>query len=116
MQSNSIRLRLNRSEVKTFCNRGQLTETIIFPSGKWSYGLLSVKGDKIEAIISENQCSIYLPDTMSKDWDKNEKVGFKETISLDDHNDLVILIEKDFKCLDPRGEDESDNYPNPKSI
>lgn len=116
MQSNSIRLRLNRSEVKTFCNRGQLTETIIFPIGTWSYRLQSVKGDKIEAKISENQCLIYLPDAMSKDWDKSEKVGFKETITLDGHKDLVILIEKDIKCLDPRREDESDNYPNPKSL
>jgi hypothetical protein len=51
---------------------------------------------------------------MASNWDANDKVGFENTVSLKNGKTLHLLLEKDFTCLDDRGEDESDNYPNPK--
>jgi hypothetical protein len=49
-----------------------------------------------------------MPADMANEWVATEKVGFEST-----DNELYLLIEKDFKCLDDVAEDQSDNYPNP---
>ncbi|MFT5833421.1 MAG: hypothetical protein ACI97N_001048, partial [Cognaticolwellia sp.] len=46
----------------------------------------------------------------------NNQVGFKYEMPLENGEILSLLLEKDFVCLDERGEDESDNYPNPKAM
>jgi hypothetical protein len=39
-----------------------------------------------------------------------DRVGFEDTV-----DQLHLLVEKDFTCLDNVAEDQSDNYPNPLS-
>ena len=37
-----------------------------------------------------------------------DRIGFENR-----YEELHLLVEKDFTCLDNVGEDQSDNYPNP---
>ncbi len=49
-----------------------------------------------------------MPEIMAAEWEITDRVGFEGF-----DNDLFLLIEKDFKCLDETIEDQSDNYDNP---
>jgi hypothetical protein len=46
-------------------------------------------------------------------WAESEQVSIRSDKLLDDGEELRILIEKDFQCLAPREEDESDMFPHP---
>jgi hypothetical protein len=48
---------------------------------------------------------------MAVEWASTDRVGYESN-----HNQMYLLIEKDFKCLDNVAEDQSDNYPNPLSL
>ncbi|MEZ4932033.1 MAG: hypothetical protein R2788_07940 [Saprospiraceae bacterium] len=50
---------------------------------------------------------------MATDWSRSDEVGLEDDMPLGDGNALHILVEKDFKCLTERSEDESDLFPNP---
>lgn len=52
-----------------------------------------------------------MPDNLSAEWTSTDAVGFENY-----DNELFLLIEKDFKCLDNVAEDQSDNYPNPLNL
>ena len=41
-------------------------------------------------------------------------MGISDDLFLENEDKLSILVEKDFKCLTDRSEDESDMFPNPK--
>jgi hypothetical protein len=56
---------------------------------------------------------MYVPETMIKDWELNSLVGFDAMMQLPDGNNLYLLLEKDFVCIDAATEDQSDNYENP---
>ena len=45
---------------------------------------------------------------------KNKGIGTTDKVGFEGkQGDLVLLVEKDFTCLDNAEEDQSDNYPNP---
>ena len=56
-----------------------------------------------------------VPEGLVAGWDSDDRVGFDAKIPLDGGASLFVLIEKDFQCLDNTTEDQSQNYPNPKS-
>lgn len=47
-------------------------------------------------------------------WPGNSVVGTITVHSTEDGNEIFILIEKDYQCLDNKDEDQSDNFFNPK--
>ena len=117
IKGNSVRLRLTRTEVETFCETGMYTETTEFISQQFVYEL------RVSAHITEPQAdfkgakiTVLIPLEESKNWANDTKVGFEGNYRLPSGKSLYLLIEKDFVCLDDRDEDESDNYPNPLAI
>ena len=116
MKSNSLRLRLNQVEVNSFCQNGIISEQINFPNGTFNYILKSAPIKLITVQIDSSSIEICLPDSDKEVWQKPDQVGFSHNIPLDKNQKLSVTIEKDFKCLDERDEDESDNYPNPKTL
>ena len=55
-----------------------------------------------------------MPDATGKSWYANDIITFDNVLKTSQENDLYLLLEKDFTCLDNTIEDQSDNYPNPK--
>ena len=51
-----------------------------------------------------------VPEAIALDWCDTERVGFEGVAG-----EVKVLVEKDWQCLAPRDEDESDAYPHPKS-
>ena len=116
IKGNSVRYRLTKTEVDSFCNIGRVAEYTHFPMGKFTYVLQAEEGlEKLEATFGAGTITLFLPESKSRDWAVTDKVGFSNTLSLENGQELYLLVEKDFVCLDETVEDQSDNYPNPQA-
>lgn len=116
IKGNSIRYRLTKTEVETFCETGSFKETTDFGNAVFTYRLMVKKGiDVLEASFKEKTITMYLSDKECSTWASSDKVGFSTTMDLPHGKRLSLLLEKDFVCLDETIEDQSDNYPNPKN-
>ncbi len=114
---NSIRLRLSQSEVTKFKEFGLVNETIAFSNlacHNLQYSLIQAKHEVVTVNYINNHIRIYVPETTARHWCSSDDVGFEANIPLSESENLYILVEKDFQCLQQRkNEDESDNFPNP---
>ena len=114
IKGNSIRYRLTKTEVEAFCSIGYVAERTKFNTNVFTYELKAISGiSQLEANFTNNTVTLYLPENQKHNWHKNTKVGFENKMSTPTGEELYLLVEKDFVCLDVRDEDESDNYPNP---
>ena len=117
IRGNSIRYRLTKSEVDTFCDTGYIEETTNIGNTIFKYALKAKEAvDTIDAEYKDNTIILYLDYHQSKNWNKSSQVGFDHKLKKTDTPILNLLIEKDFVCMDETTEDQSDNYPNPKAI
>ncbi|WP_149275593.1 DUF7009 family protein [Pareuzebyella sediminis] len=115
IKGNAIRIRITKSEVADFCKNGYLEEKTFFNTGVFKYAIRQERNAScFEAIFEDNTISFILPKEMVESWEVNEVVGFENIVVLSDGKELSLLLEKDFTCLEPRKEDQTDNYPNPK--
>lgn len=114
---NSLRLRLSQSELDEFKKNGVVHEIIALsgaPPREFQYSLIQADHETISVSYINNHLRIYVPLNQANHWCDSMEVGFDCHISIDDNNELYVLVEKDFKCLQPRAhEDETDNFPNP---
>ena len=70
----------------------------------------------ISAFFEHEAIVISIPHIAAQEWFTPTQVGIETQLLLEDGNFLKILLEKDFKCLTDRPEeDESDAFPNPLS-
>lgn len=117
IHDNSIRLRLSRPDVTLLCSDGILQSTLRFADGKlFNYSLESSPASvRPTAQYVDGDLRVFLPESMVTDWAGTDSVSIRAEQIGDDGETLRLLIEKDFKCLSPRSdEDESDMYPHPE--
>jgi len=108
-------MRITKMEVSQFCETGYIQEKTQFLNNIFTYALSSKEGlSALTATYEDNMMTLLLPKDSIKDWESSNRVGFSNSIPLEDGKTLTLLVEKDFTCLEDRGEDETDNYPNPK--
>jgi len=116
MKDNSIRFRLTKSEVTSFCDKGFYKSETQLVNKSLIYILNSSEDvDNLTASFQENTISVIMPNSLKEEWSNSDKVGFKNEVQLPNGVSLLIKVEKDFVCLDETEEDQSDNYPNPRS-
>lgn len=108
IKGNSLRYRLTKTDVAIFSANGYLEETIDFGPQVLTYAIQQNGLNNLSAIFENNKITVFMPGVMVEEWLQSDRVGFDYR-----ENDLRILIEKDFKCLDNVAEDQSDHYPNP---
>lgn len=115
IKGNSIRYRLTKTEIADFGRNGYLEERTSFPSGTSLHYRLEKKAaiENMEASYSGNSITIYVPEKIAEEWTKTDVVGYDYILPMSEGEQLFLLIEKDFVCLDHTLEDQSDNYPNP---
>jgi hypothetical protein len=113
IKGNSVRLRLTRSEIDQFGSEGLIKEETNFPQGKLVYALEKKETGPLSAVIEGAHIRVSMPEQMAREWVSTEKVGYSTRLPLPEGEELFILIEKDFKCLDETIEDQSDNFDNP---
>ncbi|MBS1809189.1 MAG: hypothetical protein JST84_13580 [Acidobacteria bacterium] len=116
IKGNTIRLRLTQSEVSTVGAGGRVQELTLFgPQAQFCYVLEAVDSSNLEADYSNNTLTIRVPRTMAQDWASTELVGLSTEQKIAENVSLQLIIEKDFACLSPRGEEDVDTFAHPLS-
>lgn len=114
IKGNSIRLRLSQSDMVVFKIQGILEEHTYFPEKKvFTYRLRQYEGKHFTATVSDNCIEVLFPSSRFREWVDTDKVGFQVDQNIGDGTFLSMIVEKDWQCLKPRGENESDLFPNP---
>lgn len=122
IKGNSVRLRLTKTEVETFGKTGEFKEETHLLGGVFQYLLkASSSHSTLAAEWESNSIVFYMPSALAESWVNSNDIGHqhKLTIPATDtqlEQELFLLIEKDFVCLDNTFEDQSDNYPNPNAV
>jgi hypothetical protein len=114
----SIRLRLSQSEVVAADEQGIVESRTRFPDGSaFTFVLEAPKsGSGMSASYARDRLVVKLPASEISAWANDDAaVSLHGELRLPDGGQLKLLVEKDFKCLTPRGdEDQSDMYQNPE--
>lgn len=109
MHSNSVRLRLSRSEVDALGESGRVEESVQFaPDQALWYSVECAEMVEPEARFEENAIRVKLPRTEVKQWIETNQTGIEVTLGA-----LKVLVEKDFKCMHRDGPEDADSFPNP---
>ncbi|VAW12712.1 hypothetical protein MNBD_BACTEROID03-2401 [hydrothermal vent metagenome] len=115
IKGNSVRFRLTKTEVKTLCEKGIAREKTAFNESNFVYAVkVSDKYDNLHASFLNLGIILFIPKKILSGWHLNDQVGFYHSQTLDDGEQLQLILEKDFVCMDEGIGDQSDNYPNPK--
>ena len=116
IRDNSVRVRLTRGEVDTLRDTGIVSGRTGFPGGHDFQYLVESSPASVNpgAFFSGTTVTVRLPETTVLAWANSEQVSIAGEQRLDDGEQLMILVEKDFACLAPReGEDEADMFAHP---
>jgi hypothetical protein len=110
IQGNSLRFRLTRSEVAKLYEDGAIAETTDFGVvHSLTYRLQKAAGGAdVRAELADGAITVSAPGSMVDKWATSDEVGIAGRDGI-----LRIAIEKDFRCLTRREEDEVDAYPHP---
>ena len=112
MTHNSIRIRIRKSELDKLSKEGLVEETINLGNFvQFKFGL--VINNRIErplASLNNNYLNLSLPSNDANQWINTNQVGIEVNHSISENEQLHLLIEKDFPCLDRDNEDKSDTF------
>jgi len=113
----SIRLRLSQSEVLAAREQGLVESQTRFADGSvFTYALEAAESAAApSATYTRDRMVVRLSARAIEDWANDDAaVSLRGEVRLADDRQLKLLVEKDFKCVAPRDDDEdqSDLYQN----
>jgi hypothetical protein len=114
IHGDSLRLRLNRSDVEQFRTSGVCAESLRFDSNsQLTYTLeASSQLTMMEVRFLEDCIRVLLPLGMAQEWAGSDRIS----LSCNHVGGPSLLIEKDFQCLhrdQTNPADDADAFPNP---
>ena len=117
IHGDSLRLRLNRSDVDQFRTSGVCAASLRFDSNsQLTYTLeTSSQLTVIEVRYFQDCIRILLPLDMAQEWAGSGRIS----LSLNRSGGPSLLIEKDFQCLhrdETNPNDDADAFPNPAQV
>jgi hypothetical protein len=121
IRGNSIRLRLSQGEVSSLIAEGTVRESAHFsaaPTDRLTYSVQLSPSASAPSASYHGDLLVVLPSALAAQWANSDEIGITYAQFLGHGSYLRIVVEKDFRCLQPRpGEDETDNFPHldPKS-
>lgn len=119
IKGNSIRLRLGQSEVRRMLSEGIVEESTTFDiSGRQRLEYILCTGPNLLAVTAsfeDGRIIVRMPNALTRQWAKTDQVGIESIQVGSDGQELKILIEKDFECVDAApDESQEDAFPNPQ--
>ncbi|HTD40239.1 MAG TPA: hypothetical protein VK671_06430 [Mucilaginibacter sp.] len=108
IKGNSLRYRLTKSDMYRLAQEGYLEDKTNFGKRELIYVIQKTNESELSAFFDDNVICLQVPVKMIEKLDKTDRVSFEGK-----QGELLLLVEKDFTCLDNVDEDQSDNYPNP---
>ena len=114
IKGNTVRYRLSKKEVSELAESGIVEEKTEFVNGSFGYAVKTSEQAEVSADLSQNIITLYVPETLIRQWAGTDQVGLAGEMSLKDGKTLSLLLEKDFKCIDLAvHEDQSGFFENP---
>jgi hypothetical protein len=117
IRGDSVRLRLKRGEVDQLAAGTSIVEETHFPDAVLTYRLDVSDNGSILASFDNGSLAVSLPMSRVLDWASTDEVSLFAEQELSGTSSLSLLIEKDFKCLEPGHhrdcEDDADTFPHP---
>ncbi|MEO8412956.1 MAG: hypothetical protein ABI472_04825 [Ginsengibacter sp.] len=114
IKGNEVRFRLSKPEVALFAEKGYVEEKAAFESGTFGYVVTSTDAAKMSADFMNGIITLFVPERLLQQWASTDLVGLDDTMPVKDGNDVYILLEKDFKCIEAiDAKDQSDYFENP---
>lgn len=109
---NSIRIRIKKSELQKLDSEGIITETVsLGGTTMFAYALgVDAMRDEVNAELADNLLAVHIPLIQAQQWISSNQVGIEVNYPLDNGENLHILIEKDFPCVDRADEDKADTF------
>ncbi|PSR15238.1 MAG: hypothetical protein DA408_02125 [Bacteroidetes bacterium] len=108
--TNSIRLRVRKSDLQALETAGAAYGRVDFPHGEsFRYGLALGDVASLQARWADGMLLVELPATTGQAWMHSDQVGLAHQVSLPAGGSLELLVEKDFPCKD-REEDIADTF------
>jgi len=111
IKGNTIRFRLVKTEVKQLQELGFVEDKTEFSTLNFSFRLEAKEGIQgLEAHYTDHKIILNIPSQEANIWYQTDQITYKNNFEK-----LLLIIEKDFVCLDHSDEDQSDNYANPNT-
>jgi len=111
MATNSIRLRVRKSDLAELQKSNRVHDLVEFPTGVSFTFILQIENrEDVVAAFNDNQIQVSLPKQKADHWMQSTDVAIEEHIALSDDKELHLLIEKDFPCLDREEENKEDTF------
>ena len=109
--TDSIRIRIRRSEMETFLLQGELSDRVGFPGGEVLVFALWIhqKADFSLSFTGGN-IRVGIPETEVRRWASPQQVGIEKYLALPNGQQVHLLIEKDFPCQHRTDEDKADTF------
>jgi hypothetical protein len=120
IRGDTIRLRLKRSEVDQIAAGTSIVEETHFPDSVLTFRLDVSESIAISASFDNGCLAVNVPKSKALDWSDTDDVSLYAEQRLLGTGSLSILIEKDFKCLEPGHhrdcDDDEDTFPHPGAL
>lgn len=118
IHGDSLRLRLNRTDVEQLRKTGICAESLRFGFGsRLTYTLeTSSRLTAMEAQYRHGRIRVLLPIDMAQEWTGSDQISL--SLNRPDGGGPSLLIEKDFQCLhgdEANPNDDADAFPNPSA-
>lgn len=110
--NNSIRIRIRKSELVQLRQVGRVEEYINFGNEVvFSFALvIDQEVEDLKGSLAANKLIIRIPNATAIKWIDSNEVGIQSQSKVSETEELHILVEKDFPCLDRPNEDKSDTF------
>ena len=114
IKGNTIRYRLDKKDIQQLQEQQKVEETTVIGTGTLHFCIKAKAGSTAPAIkLEATAVHLSFPKEQVDNWASTDLVGFDAELPNADGSVLKILVEKDFKCLTERDEDQSYAFDNP---
>lgn len=114
--NNTIRVRISKTEMKELAAQKYLCTKTSFVGNFLGTYLMVLDQEAVSINLQNHRIEIKIPQVLIEKMSKDDQIGFTKDIEIENNETLQFTLEKDFQCLEPRSEDESDLYENPKNV
>ncbi len=115
IKGNTLRFRLDRNDIDCIQQQGYVMEETQIASGSIHFCIKLKEVEEPIVKLDPFAVHVQYPVKQLSEWTNSDENGLYCSIRNADGSELKVTIEKDYKCLTERGEDESANFENPLS-
>lgn len=113
IRGNNIRYRLDKQDIAALQQTGKIDADTIIGAQKLHFCVKAKDIANASVKLEAFGLHLSLPLQQVRQWAETDQVGIEQELPNQDGSVLKILVEKDFKCLTERNEDESQAFDNP---